>query len=663
MFSLSGLSPADGKRSVALSSLIEFTIIDDGNGIDSSSLKVDISGVRAIEDLSFKAPYNGTYSEINPIGDNLSIVIDPEADFKAGSVVEVKVQVKNLSGSYFNTNYVFALLKKEPEIVITSPAHGDIVRSHQVLHLQFEDKIDDMDMGNVNIEIDGLVVIKDGTPQEGFTESGISDVKKVTDGVIVKIDPDEHFRNGDYSLKYSVADTSGNKLVGSINFKVNVPVIALPSIFPQSSFVGRAGVKQVSDQGYGDTLKVEWNTPRARSYKADVFALIYHDKDRLKIFDSLPKYIAKKTITSVDIKGFTPGVTLSFAVRAMETFSGSLSTSGMDLIDGGIYKIPAETKISQVVSAEDTVVFVDSVSGYPNKGFLVLGGTEVVKYISKSEENNAFYLAAKGRGLSGTKASVHIKEDPAKMFLNCQDTNEVIVMATPTYQDGYVSGREVDNVGLVVNDYTDNDKKFFEGFDFCGYHQAMPSNILANADDCPSYLGGEFNGMRGMNLFDRMLNREEVLLDQVGEPVILLRRLWNGQTCSCVNTRRAHPKVKSCKACYGTGYVNGYSQYDNLRRGDGRCMVSFADTVEDLKLGAHEHLEQVYEPSCWTLPAPAIRDRDLIVRFDFTGDLEYIYEVLDVAREKLFFKHYTRQKLRLKRMDKTDIVYTIKYNL
>ena len=92
-------------------------------------------------------------------------------------------------------------------------------------------------------------------------------------------------------------------------------------------------------------------------------------------------------------------------------------------------------------------------------------------------------------------------------------------------------------------------------------------------------------------------------------------------------------------------------------------MVMFGDTLEDLKLGPHSHLEQQYEPQCWTLPSPAIRDRDLIVRFDFSDQVEFIYEVLNVTKDKLFYRHYTRQRLALKRLDKTDIAYTIPYSL
>ena len=216
---------------------------------------------------------------------------------------------------------------------------------------------------------------------------------------------------------------------------------------------------------------------------------------------------------------------------------------------------------------------------------------------------------------------------------------------------------------MVVTDYSDNDKKFFQGYDFCGYHKPLPQHTLNGVDDCGSYLGGEYNGFRGFNLWDRLVGREEVLLDQVGEPVILLKRIWDGQICSCSSSRRMHPKVKSCKECFGTGYAGGFSQYSNLRREDRRVMLSFADTVEDLKLGSYEHLEQDFEPSAWTVPVPAIKDRDLVVRFDFTDDQEYIYEVLKVSREKIVFRHFTRQRVELKRLDKTDIVYTFNWTL
>jgi hypothetical protein len=310
----------------------------------------------------------------------------------------------------------------------------------------------------------------------------------------------------------------------------------------------------------------------------------------------------------------------------------------------------------------DYKIYVNSVAGFGTKGYLLIG-SEVIRYNGISTSENAFLIPSGGRGLLNSTPGIYIPGDEVTFFTNCRDDNTVIVMATPTYHDGYDMQREVNNIGLVVTDYTDNDQMFFQGYDFCGYHRAMPQKTLNGIDDCGSYLGGEYNGFRGFNIWDRLVGREEVLLDQVGEPVILLKRIWDGQTCSCMSSRRVHPKVKSCKACFGTGYVGGYSQYANSRRLDRRVMLSFADTMEDLKLGSYEHLQQEMEPDAWTIPIPAIRDRDLIVRFDFTDDQEYIYEVLNVTREKVIFRQFTRQRIKLKRMDKTDIIYTFPWTL
>ena len=413
--------------------------------------------------------------------------------------------------------------------------------------------------------------------------------------------------------------------------------------------------------GRGDAFTVEWSKPISRSYKGDSFTVIYYNESRLDVFDSQPKYIAKEEVVSSDLSGFKPGLTLSFAARSIETFKDSLVLDGMTEASEGVYKIPDEAKISSQVLKDDGIISVETTAGYPSSGILILNDSEVVRYSGKTDTE--FLLKPNGRGLSGTSKGVFVKGDKAKLFFGCQDKNTTIIMATPTYFDGYESGREIDSVGLVVNDYTESDKKFFQGFDFCGYHRAIPQRIFQGKDDCGSYLGGEFNKSRGMHLFDRMINREEVILDQTGEPVILLRRKWDGPTCSCSDSRRQHPKVKSCKLCFGTGYSGGFTQFDYKRREDGRVMVMFGDTLEDLKLGPHSHLEQQYEPQCWTLPSPAIRDRDIIVRFDFSDNVEYIYEVLNVTKDKLFYRHYTRQRLALKRLDKTDIVYTFPYSL
>lgn len=660
MFSITGQSPAHGEKNVSLDSLIEFGIVDDGSGIDLQTLIVEVNGYRAIENLYFSKGFNGVYSDISLEDYGVSIVINKEQDFDEGEQVLVKIQVKNLSGDYFNSEFLFKTIPAEPILEFSSPENKELVKSDQVVFLQFKDEIDDINLSTINVLINDLPAISSGIYDDNY--SGLSSsIKKIPNGASVRIEPTESFRNGNYEVKYSVEDLSGNKLSGRFVFFVDLPEVILPSIFPQIKFEGIAqGVKKVANVGNGSSLALLWHKPISRSYKGDAFAIIYENKSRLNIFDTQAKYIAQSSITEFLVTGLETGQTMCYAVRGLETFKDTLDLTGMEEAGDGVFLIPDPTVITSQVLQNDLVIDVDSTAGYPDSGILIINSSEVIRYTAKTD--TSFLLPSNGRGLNGTTKGIYISGDSIRMFLDCQDKNSVIAMATPTYSDGYQSDREINGIGLIVTDYEDNDKKFFQGFDFCGYHQALPDNILQGKNDCGSYLGGEFNGFRGMNLFDRMVNREEVLLDQVGEPVILLKRVWNGQTCSCSDSRRMHPKIRSCKKCYGTGYVGGYDQYLYRRKKDGRIMLSFGDTSEDLKLSSQSHLEQEYKPNCWTLPAPAIRDRDLIVRFDFNDDVEFIYEVLNVTREKVFFRHYTRQRLSLQRLDKTDIVYTINFN-
>jgi hypothetical protein len=658
MLSLTGISPEEGERLVPLDSSIEFTLLDDGTGINISTLIVDINGSRALTGITFEDGFEGVASEVTPSGANYMVVIDPEASFSLGSVIPVQIQAQDLDGLYFNITYAFKTVPREPVLVVSSPIDGGTIVCPQNIYLEFEDIVDGVDSTKINISINQLDYVVDGVI-ESEPSGPFSTISSTTDGAIVRLDPVEPLRDGKYRLVYSVGDTSGNLLSGVIDFKVIQAEITLPTDFPQTGFLGFfQGIKRVSDVGCGDSLLVEWNTPIKRhSIRSDVFVLVYENEKRLEIFDDEPAYLATSDVLSATVSGLDTGVTLSYSARAMETFKGSFDPTGM-VVEDSVFVVPPRTTVVSQISDTETTIRVDSVAGYPSKGFLRIGH-EIIRYNAISEVETAFLVPSGGRGLSNTSPGIYLAGDEVRLFFNCQDSNTVIVMATPTYQDGYASGRAINSEGILVTDYSDNDMKFFQGYDFCGYHRAIPQNTLQGVDDCPSYLGGEFNGLRGMNIYDRMLNREEVLLDQVGEPVVLLKRIWSGEKCSCATLRENHPKVKSCPDCFGTTFARGYSQFLNLRRDDKRIMVSFKETTEDLKLGEFEHLEQEFEPPAWTLSIPAIRDRDILVRFDFTDDVEYIYEVLNTSKEKLLYKHFGRQNLALKRMDKTDILYTL----
>lgn len=660
MISLSGRSPSPGEKLVALDSLVEFTIIDDGTGIDISTLIVEIRGFRAMNGTTFEDGFDGALSLITSSGSNFAIAIDSDDDFSIGGVYNIKVQVQDLSGNYLNDTYSFKTIPAEPILVESFPISNSILKSPQVLSLEFVDIIEGIASSSINITINNFDYIKDGVIDPLYNGL-LSEISIVGTTALVKIDPIAFLVDGLYTLTYSVADPLGNTLQSYFKFTVDLVIPDLPPSFSNTGFLGYfQGIERVSDLGTGDTVVIEWNKPIKKTYRNEVFVITYQSPLRLNVFDN-PIYIASSTVDEAAVHGLTPGESLSFGARALEVGEGVFDLNGMDLVDEGFYRLPEAVTISSQVEIGDLIIPVSSVSGYPDAGLLIIG-TEAIRYTSVDRTGNRFIIPTNGRGIINSTPSVYLVGDSITLFLGCTDDNTVIVMSTPTHRDGYSSGRELNLEGLTVTDYSDNDRVFHQGFDFCGWHDPRPDETLTGKDDCGTYQGGEFNGWRGLDVYDRMLNREEVLLGVTGEPVILLKRIWDGVVCSCMDSRRMSPKVKSCQECYGTGYVGGFTQFNNTRREDRRILISFDEATEDLLLGEKESLQQEFEPSAWTLPIPSIRDRDLILRFDFTNDVEFIYEVLNVGREKLFNRRFGRQRLSLKRLDKTDINYTFVFD-
>ena len=267
MLTISGQTPSEGSALNSLDSLVEFNIIDDGTGLDLSSLIVEVSGATAIKDLEFKSGFDGSFSDISPTDIGAYIVIDPEDIFSQGEVVLVKIQIKNLNKDFFNFEYVFKTIPAEPILVLSSPESGDLVQSDQVLFLEFKDEIDDINIDSINIWINDLIAIENGVFQEYFT-GDTSLITKTEDGASVRVEPTESFRDGPYTVRYTVEDLSGNILRDNFSYSVDLPEVILPSTFPQVKFLGFSqGIRKVSNVGRGDMLKLEWYQPVSMSYK------------------------------------------------------------------------------------------------------------------------------------------------------------------------------------------------------------------------------------------------------------------------------------------------------------------------------------------------------------------------------------------------------------
>ncbi len=663
MITLTGVTPAAGSTRNSKNSLVEFTLLDENNsGINTSTLIVEISGQRAVEGATFSPGFSGIYSEINVDLNTLNVIINKETEYKEDSILNIKIQIQDYSDKYYNFDYSFKVVTSKPFIFESSPKEKDILVSPQKLYFDIRSDISTINLSSLAVELNGAPVYSSGSFVSPFA-GGQSSALIGADGLELTIDPEEFLRNGVYSLKLQISDVLGNKLIEIIKFTVAYTGVVLPPVFPQGGFVGfYQGIKKVVDVGNGSDIEIEWSVPASRFYNSDVNSLIYFSTDRLGIFDSYPRYFADPSVTSATLNGFRVGTGYYFAVRAMESYKGTIDTTGMIESQPGVFQIPLKTSLTEVVSDTEYAISVDSTEGYPETGFLLIN-YEVIKYNAVDRINNKFFVPEGGRGLNDTSPVYHDVGSEVGLFLLCQDDNEVIVYGTASYQDPVSTGRQNNSIGIIVPDFSDFERMEHDGLDHCGYHKPLPWEALNNKNDCGTYLGGEYNGFRGLDIFQRAMDREEELMENVGEKCILMRRKWAGETCSCVTLRRQHPKVRSCRFCYGTGYVDGYDQIFNMRRQDKRVMVRFYEAQEDLKLGDHSHLSQEFQPTALALFKPIIKDRDIIVRFDFTGDIEYIYEVLNVNRERFVFNKYGRQKLSIIRLDKTDILYQLPFEI
>ena len=158
------------------------------------------------------------------------------------------------------------------------------------------------------------------------------------------------------------------------------------------------------------------------------------------------------------------------------------------------------------------------------------------------------------------------------------------------------------------------------------------------------------------------------MLQVTGEPVMLLKRIWSGKRCRCFTVRREHPKTR-CAFCYGTGFAGGYNRYINPRaiserwvNTPGFILARIHPYSDDLESVGDQGLRHPSELTAWTITVPTLKDRDIIIRYNRDPDTgafieEFRYEVLDVTRNKLFFGDTGKQEFRMRRHDKTDVIY------
>lgn len=549
-------------------------------------------------------------------------------------------------------------------------------------------------INTLSVRINGIPAILNNNFINGYSGNVLSGSSKYVVGVYPK---SPYFNKAsEVSIVLGVRDGYNSLITQSYSFYTigyNSPVDApIPTtsaegacnikgpFFPPTDL----GLKMTTDEGTGTEIGLEWLEANPNNSNNVVFYNIYVSTNRDQVYDGYPEYLSEDT--SATIGGLRPGDQYFFGVRATEFNPDYITLSGREQVGLNLYRYPL-TQLDGYISESSTSISVVSGTGFPNYGIILIG-SELIRY---TKSGNIFSVIA--RGYNNSFATGHGIGNLVRLYVGNEDANIKIVQNTPTFQkpnyaityvhgdgygddgfrdgydgyaftDGYLRIRQkpYDNItgSLNNNDNSGN----FPRYDYCGTYRAISPASFMKGQCVGSYFGGaqvrfDSEGNRHLvkegSVRNHMLQREELLLESTGEPVVLLRRLWTGIRCHCVMLRREHPDAR-CPTCLGVGYVAGYTQVFNSRRSDRRILIRVDPATDDTNI-VDRGIEPAYEPSAWTLAYPGLRDRDVIVRFNPNNTESFRYEILNVDRVRAFFAQTGAQKFRIKRFPKTDSIY------
>lgn len=437
--------------------------------------------------------------------------------------------------------------------------------------------------------------------------------------------------------------------------------------------------------GYSINLKWAHAYPTNRSNK--ILYNIYMSSEIApdftnEFFNQSPVFVSFDGSLNVNIVDLEPGTLYHFAVRAAEYNPAFFDPATLPRAYSELAMLPYSLLSANISATTALIPLVDS-TGFPNTGTIKLGA-EMINYSSIDINGNlVLNNPSFQRGFNGSFASIHntngydgyVFWDPNAIFWPVEQEeqntrvfecwNRFDVEHFPfTMTDGY--RQKITDILTTNLTYSDTVNTGFPAYDFSGYHRTDPVLLLSGV--ClGSYIGGRqgcadgYNGVglqiSGLNVQDANMQRQEVLLSTTGEPVCLVHRRWTGMTCKCMLPYNEYPDNR-CNLCFGGGIVVSYIPFYNPRRSDGRIMVHFDPSVDDL-VATDSGLESTFLPNVWTLPVPTIKDRDFLVRFDESSNEEFRYEVLNVSRQRFFLDQTAAQRFAVQRIRKTDPIYQV----
>ena len=441
------------------------------------------------------------------------------------------------------------------------------------------------------------------------------------------------------------------------------------------------GIISANSNFDGTSITIKWSQAYPQSNGNKIAYIIYMDNEKSPdfvstFFNKNPSFISIDGYTSATIQDLTPGNMYHFGVRAAEYNTSIFDLSLLPTVYNDVKTLPSSLLRNDVLFSDMIIPIIDA-DGFPASGTIKLG-IELIKYSSIS--TNDLIVSQRGYGQISSRShtidgydgySIQNPEALLWTFVNEEQNTKVYEcqsrfdLRNQKYlvSDGYhQKSFDLLNTDMTVSDEINTG---FPAYDFSGYHRTTPEMVLSGK--CiNSYIGGVRgcvdgkNGsviIRGVSSVVQNQQRQEVLLNIDGEPVILMKRQWTGVTCTCYIPTQEYPEAR-CGKCFGSGFLTTYQQYFSPRRSDKKIMVRFDPTVDSVD-PTESGLESVSKPNCWTMTVPSIFERDFIVRFDQNGNEEFRYEVLNVTRNKFILNNTGLQRFSLQRIRKTDIIYQI----
>ncbi len=439
------------------------------------------------------------------------------------------------------------------------------------------------------------------------------------------------------------------------------------------------GIQIAKSNGDGYSIIIDWFKAYSQRLDYNVIYNIYYSTNKEDVFcEGIKFVVTNSSLLSATIPDLIPGDVYYFAVRGTSFPINDVNLSQLPVTNG--FSMYPEGMLLADISDTDTIITVSDVETFPSFGLLQIG-TEIIGYSSIDIPSSALISSIGQRGMFDTNIRSHAVDgydgyefrDPVVYHFKGFEEQNISVMLEEnnfngskyafTADDGYK-----DKESIVYPDTGPSDclNENYLRYDYAGYHRTRPEDYLAGKSG--SYFGGEhycadgYSGatgpIRGIGIEDHNTQREEVILETTGEPMVLLKRQVSGKVSRHYTNHKENTAYRGLDT-YGTDMVLGYEQFFNPNRSDGRILVRFDPTKEDIKR-EEMGLENDFVPNAWTLSYPMLKDGDVLIRFNRDGSEEFRYEIINVTRNKLLLNNDGRQVFTAVRVRKTDPIVQFK---